>query len=105
MNVLLVLYGVLAALSVSLCGILIGLGAGITNLILLFRGEIGDVGEKLCAAGNTAAMIAGLINVGVGGYQIFKHGSQTNSLIILGAGTVMIMASILTWLAYDQEYG
>ncbi|MBB6429859.1 hypothetical protein [Algisphaera agarilytica] len=108
LNVLLILLGVLSLLSISVCGIVGGLGAGLINLFTLLRGDVPDGFEKATVVCNGVAILGGLFSIPAAysfllGDQSGQPGAAVAGMIQLAVVGVFISAGIVTGVYVTQR--
>lgn len=101
LNLLLILLGVLSLLSISICGIVGGLGAGLINLFTLLRGDVPEGFEKATVVCNGVAILAGLFSIPSAytfllGAQSGQPGATAVGLMSLAIIGVFVSAGIVT---------
>jgi len=101
LNVLLIIFGALSILSISVCGIIGGLGAGLINFFTILRGDVPDGFEKVTIVCNGFAILAGLFSIpSAYSYLLGDYAGQPGALpaglIALGIIVVYVSAGIVT---------
>jgi len=101
LNVFLILFGALSILTISVCGIIGGLGAGLINFFTILRGDVPEGFEKVTIVCNGFAILAGLFSIpSAYSYLFGEHAGQPGALsaglISLGIIVVFISAGIVT---------
>jgi len=108
LNIMLVGFGALSVLSISVCGIVGGLGAGLVNLFTLLRGDVPDGFEKVSIVCNGVAILAGLFNIPTAySYLIGEYSGQPGALyagmMAVGVIVVFISSGIVTAVYVNQR--
>ncbi|MEM6552906.1 MAG: hypothetical protein AAF750_12370 [Planctomycetota bacterium] len=113
LNLFLVAGGLMIMSGGGICGIvvgaLIGIGAGVLNLVIIFNGGLSGGASKLSVYGNGAALFIGLINLilVLAGGDLFGSdpGLRTAAVIELLASLAFLSAGIVTAIYVTKEFG
>ncbi|MEM8494589.1 MAG: hypothetical protein AAF916_07175 [Planctomycetota bacterium] len=101
LNVLLICLGALSLLSLSVCGIIGGLGAGLINLFTLIRGDVPEGFEKATIVCNGVAILVGLFAIpSAYGYLVGADSGEPGAMTIgvtqLAIVGVFVSAGVVT---------